>query len=107
MILESLQLKNFRQFYGETPKIEFASGEKNVTVFHGENGSGKPAVLNCRKNWSISRPSWMQLKATLFLLGSSWFSAITGGGFLLDVRLKLSFRQEVVALRFRKSSILD
>jgi DNA sulfur modification protein DndD len=46
MILESLQLKNFRQFYGETPKIEFASGEKNVTVFHGENGSGKTAVLN-------------------------------------------------------------
>ena len=46
MILESIQLKNFRQFYGETPKIEFAAGDKNVTVFHGENGSGKTALLN-------------------------------------------------------------
>jgi DNA sulfur modification protein DndD len=46
MILESIQLKNFRQFFGKTPKIEFASGDKNVTVFHGENGSGKTALLN-------------------------------------------------------------
>lgn len=46
MIIESLQLNNFRQFYGETPKMDFSTGDRNVTVFHGENGCGKTALLN-------------------------------------------------------------
>lgn len=46
MRIDSLQLKNFRQFYGETPKIEFAHGTQNVTVLHGMNGAGKTAFLN-------------------------------------------------------------
>lgn len=46
MRIDSIQLKNFRQFYGTTPKIEFAHGTKNVTVFHGMNGAGKTAFLN-------------------------------------------------------------
>lgn len=46
MRLHWLRVKNFRQFYGTSPKIEFASGEKNVTVIHGYNGSGKTALLN-------------------------------------------------------------
>ena len=47
MKLHSLQLKNFRQFFG-TQIIEFAAGggNKNVTVLHGFNGSGKTALLN-------------------------------------------------------------
>ena len=47
MKLHSLQLKNFRQFFG-TQVIEFAAGggNKNVTVLHGFNGSGKTALLN-------------------------------------------------------------
>jgi len=44
--LHWLKIKNFRQFYGESPKIEFASGKNNVTVIHGYNGSGKTAILN-------------------------------------------------------------
>jgi len=44
--LISLHLQNFRQFYGTSPKIEFAHGEKNVTVIHGCNGAGKTALLN-------------------------------------------------------------
>jgi DNA sulfur modification protein DndD len=45
--LHSLGLENFRQFYG-TQLIEFAQGgaQKNVTVLHGFNGSGKTALLN-------------------------------------------------------------
>lgn len=46
MKLVSLQLHNFRQFYGTTPIIHFSLGEKNVTVIHGINGSGKTALLN-------------------------------------------------------------
>lgn len=46
MKLLTLQMKNFRQFYGETPKIHLAEGERNITVFHGANGSGKTTILN-------------------------------------------------------------
>lgn len=46
MLLESIILKNFRQYYQEQ-KIDFSiSSTKNVTVIHGENGSGKTALLN-------------------------------------------------------------
>lgn len=46
MKLKTLQVYNFRQFYGKTPKIQFSSGDRNVTVIHGMNGSGKTAILN-------------------------------------------------------------
>lgn len=41
MLLESIKLKNFRQFRNEA--IDFAKGEdgKNVTIIIGENGAGK------------------------------------------------------------------
>ena len=41
MLLESIKLKNFRQFRNES--IDFANGEngKNVTIIIGENGTGK------------------------------------------------------------------
>ena len=46
MRLISLQLCNFRQFYGQTPIIQLASDTKNTTVIHGNNGAGKTALLN-------------------------------------------------------------
>lgn len=47
MILRSLRLENFRQFY-DKQQIEFAMGieGKNVTLIHGFNGSGKTTLLN-------------------------------------------------------------
>jgi len=46
MKLIYLQLCNFRQFYGKTPVIRFASGKKNTTVIYGNNGAGKTTILN-------------------------------------------------------------
>ena len=53
MKLLSLQLKNFRQFYGDTPEIKFAANPgRNVTVIHGANGAGKTALLNAF-SWAL------------------------------------------------------
>ena len=46
MKLMSIQLNNFRQFYGMTQEIILASGERNTTVIHGNNGAGKTTLLN-------------------------------------------------------------
>lgn len=46
MKLTSIKLCNFRQFYGKTPEIVLASGERNTTVIHGNNGAGKTTLLN-------------------------------------------------------------
>lgn len=46
MRLIKLEISNFRAFYGHH-ELEFAHGDvKRVTVFHGENGSGKTNLLN-------------------------------------------------------------
>lgn len=46
MLIQFIKLKNFRQYYQEQT-IEFStSATRNVTVVHGENGSGKTALLN-------------------------------------------------------------
>lgn len=52
MLIKTITLNNFRQYYGEH-KLSFErQGSKNVTVIHGENGSGKTALLNAF-NWVL------------------------------------------------------
>jgi DNA sulfur modification protein DndD len=46
MKLISIRLCNFRQFYGQTPEVILASGERNTTVIHGNNGAGKTTLMN-------------------------------------------------------------
>lgn len=47
MLLHSLKLVNFRQFYGSETEIYFSTHpEKNITLIHGENGVGKTTLLN-------------------------------------------------------------
>jgi DNA sulfur modification protein DndD len=44
MRLIDISLQNFRQFYGQQ-KIEFASGNENITIVFGENGKGKTGIF--------------------------------------------------------------
>lgn len=47
MILKEIYCKDFRQFYGNVGPIKFSTNkEKNVTVIHAENGSGKTTFLH-------------------------------------------------------------
>jgi len=43
VILESLELENFRQFIGKNT-IEFSAAPKNTTIIFGENGRGKTGI---------------------------------------------------------------
>lgn len=44
MQLNSITMNNFRQYYGEQ-KVEFAKGDKNITIIFGENGKGKTGLF--------------------------------------------------------------
>ncbi|MGA2031657.1 MAG: AAA family ATPase [Thermoguttaceae bacterium] len=44
MFIETLTLKNFRQFRGKHA-LRFSQGRKNVTVVFGENGRGKTGIF--------------------------------------------------------------
>lgn len=49
MLIESIKIANFRQFYREVELNFSTDSEKNVTVVHGANGSGKTSLLNAFK----------------------------------------------------------
>lgn len=52
MKLEYIRLKNFRQFFGEQESEFSRSDERNVTVFHGDNGAGKTSLFTAI-NWCL------------------------------------------------------
>ncbi|KJY95877.1 AAA family ATPase [Pseudoalteromonas ruthenica] len=49
MKIKTISIKNFRQFWKEATLNFSCSNEKNVTVIHGANGSGKTSLLNAFK----------------------------------------------------------
>jgi DNA sulfur modification protein DndD len=52
MRLEAIRVSNFRQYYGDQD-AEFSNGNgRNVTVFHGKNGSGKTSLFSA-VNWCL------------------------------------------------------
>ena len=44
MIIKSLEMKNYRP-YRQPPKINFAYGDKNLTIIEGDNDLGKTTFL--------------------------------------------------------------
>jgi DNA sulfur modification protein DndD len=53
MRLISLELNDFRSFYGPHHLAFAAEDEKRVTIFHGENGAGKTNLLNA-VHWCVT-----------------------------------------------------
>ena len=45
MIIKSLEMKNYRP-YRQPPKINFAYGDKNLTIIEGDNDLGKTTLLS-------------------------------------------------------------
>lgn len=55
MKIHKFRLKNFRPFYQESPWFHFSQDkERNITVFHCENGVGKTSLLNAF-TWAFYR----------------------------------------------------
>lgn len=46
MIINKIELKNFRQFYGNQELVLSNDPKRNVTLVHAENGFGKTTLLN-------------------------------------------------------------
>ena len=46
MLIHSIEINNFRQFYGKNKINLSTDAEKNITLIHAENGVGKTALLN-------------------------------------------------------------
>mgnify|MGYP000197206822 CR=1 FL=1 len=67
MNLLSIQLCNFRQFYGKSPIIYLAKGERNTTVIYGNNGAGKTTILNAF--------SWVVFAMSTFITPSEYHAA--------------------------------
>ncbi|WP_185962559.1 AAA family ATPase [Thalassomonas sp. M1454] len=91
MILSSITISNFRQFFGEVV-INFSQEKnKNVTVIHGANGSGKTSLLNAFK--------WCFYDETDFDTGNEKIlneAAIQekSDGELLDIKIAIRFKHE-------------
>lgn len=55
MLLQSIELQNFRQFINE--KIDFSTDpERNVTLIIGENGTGKTTFAQAFSGVSMVKP---------------------------------------------------
>lgn len=92
MKLDRLDLRNFRQFYGEQ-SIDFSKGgERNVTVVHGANGSGKTTILNAFL-WlfygDVTLPKADQI-------ASERAMAEAGSGGTVDIEVRLLFSHDEI-----------
>ena len=52
MKIKSLELTNFKQFYGNQIVDISTSSDKNVTVFRGVNGTGKTSLFTAINFWA-------------------------------------------------------
>ncbi len=89
MILKSLKLKNFRIYKGSDDgyeKINFSSGDKNITIIQGNNEVGKTTIMNaitwCLYNQEFykekgKKPIWNSYAADQLEKGEEDFVEVT------------------------------
>lgn len=71
MRLISLEINNFRQFYG-VHRIDFSTDKtKNITLIHAENGAGKTALLNSIR-WCLHESFTPNFPDTDKLINNTW-----------------------------------
>ena len=91
MKLLSIQLLNFRQFYGKQ-EINFSTDPvKNITLIHAENGVGKTALLNAIK-WGLFGETTKNFKDNKILLNHI---ARSNGDTNLSVKIKFEEDEKI------------
>lgn len=89
MILDYMEVEGWRQFRDLT-RIDFVSGERPLTIVHGENSGGKTALLNALY-WCITGETTPRLDKTKNL-----FYHTPSGGDSGKCKVTLSFEHEGV-----------
>ncbi|MCR9203550.1 MAG: AAA family ATPase [Halobacteriovoraceae bacterium] len=89
MILKSITLDNFRQFYGEH-EIKFGvQGKKKLTLVRGQNGSGKTAILNAFW-WCLYKQTTEKFKVPEKLISLKAIEEVEAGA-VVSCKVKIVF----------------
>ncbi len=110
MLISQLVVDNFRQFFGRISLDFSTDSEKNITVIHGANGSGKTSLLNAFK-WCFYGETDFDTSDEHILNEAAIESQKDGGG--IEVRIEVKFLHErkrysaIRAQKFKKNSGLN
>jgi len=91
MIIETLSITNFRQFFGEVILEMSTDKEKNITVVHGANGSGKTSLLNAFK-WCFYGETDFDTSNENILNEASIQKSVDGA--FIDLEIKVKFKHD-------------
>ena len=103
MIIDYMEIEGWRQFHGSV-RIDFISGDKPLTVVHGENSGGKTSLLNALY-WCITGETTPRLDRTKNL-----YYHTPSGGDSQQCKVTLSFShddQNYHAIRFLQAHYAD
>ncbi|MBR8827064.1 MAG: AAA family ATPase [Gomphosphaeria aponina SAG 52.96 = DSM 107014] len=107
MKLISIQLCNFRQFYGQTPQIKLASGAKNITVIYGNNGAGKTTLLN-GFTWALYEKFTAAFASHNYLVNKRAINEVNVGGYVeYWVDLHFEHDNKLYQVKRKGSAYLD
>jgi len=102
MKILSMNIRNFRQFYGEQSIVFSNDTQKPITVIHGENGSGKTALLNAFK-WILYGITDFEEEGNKLLNERAQYELKIGESIIIE--LELTFENEnkkYIARRIQK-----
>ena len=112
MTLISLTLENFRQFYGKYD-IDFAHGDKNITLVIGENGNGKTGIFRALhfvlfRDKTLSKDiQAAKAKQKLFLVNMNLLQENTGSPVTALVTLKFEHDHHFYELKRSTTDLMD